>query len=76
MPIYEYRCRKCAEEFEKLVFNDAEEVACPQCKGVQVNKLMSVCAFSVGSNFRSTASSACGSCTPSPTGCSACGVKH
>jgi putative FmdB family regulatory protein len=76
MPIYEYHCGKCDSGFEKLVFNESETVSCPRCHGTEVKKLMSTCAFSVGSTFKSTASSNCGSCTPSPASCSACGVKH
>jgi len=37
MPIYEYKCSKCDEEFETLVFRSDESVACPQCKGENVN---------------------------------------
>lgn len=76
MPIYEYRCGQCGKEFEQLVLSDTEEVACAHCQGTQVRKLVSVCAFSVGSSFKSTASSACGSCKPSATSCSTCSVEH
>ena len=45
MPIYEYKCSKCDEEFETLVFKSDESVACPQCKGENVKRLMSACEF-------------------------------
>ena len=31
MPIYEYICRKCGNEFEVLVFNKDEKPECPEC---------------------------------------------
>ncbi|HEX16729.1 MAG TPA: zinc ribbon domain-containing protein, partial [Deltaproteobacteria bacterium] len=44
MPIYEFRCEDCGEEFETLVLSSKEEVRCPQCRGEKVKRLMSVCA--------------------------------
>jgi putative FmdB family regulatory protein len=43
MPIYEYRCLECGEEFERLVrsMNPALEVECPKCGGRKVKKLLS-----------------------------------
>ena len=37
MPIYEYRCRKCGEDFEVLFRNRDEKmsVACPKCESNQ-----------------------------------------
>jgi putative FmdB family regulatory protein len=33
MPTYQYRCKKCAHEFEEIQrFADAALVQCPQCK--------------------------------------------
>jgi predicted nucleic acid-binding Zn ribbon protein len=64
MPIYEYRCNQCQNEFEKLVF---------KCKSKKVNRVMSAFAFSSGGKFKSTASSSCGTC--SATSCSTCGSK-
>jgi len=73
MPIYEYHCRQCNHEFEKLVFNSSEKIACPRCDSKNVSRMMSAFAFSVGGKFTSTASSSCGSC--SSTNCSSCGSK-
>ena len=41
MPIYEYKCRKCSHEFEKLVRNN-ETPACTQCEATEVDKLLSL----------------------------------
>jgi putative FmdB family regulatory protein len=74
MPIYEYHCKQCHHEFEKLVFNSSEEIACPKCESKKVDRMMSAFAFSVGGTFKSTAgSSSCGSC--SSGSCSSCGSK-
>jgi putative FmdB family regulatory protein len=72
MPIYEFVCRKCNNDFEELVFKQDEKVPCPSCGSEKVERRMSVCAFSGGGRFRSTASSdGCGSC--SKASCSGCG---
>ncbi|MBL7183119.1 MAG: zinc ribbon domain-containing protein [Anaerolineae bacterium] len=38
MPIYEYRCLKCGEKFEKLVrlSTSTSEIECPKCGGQDV----------------------------------------
>ncbi len=41
MPIFEYKCRQCSLQFEKLVRNDALP-ACPECQGADVEKLLSL----------------------------------
>ena len=76
MPIYEYRCHQCGNEFERVVFGGHENLACPHCESTDIQKLMSVCAFSVGSTFKGTGSSACSACNAPATGCSSCHVKH
>ena len=76
MPLYEYRCERCGMEFERIVFNESEKIECPECQGRDVRRLMSVCAFSIGGTFKSTAASSCNSCTASAASCSTCGVKH
>ena len=43
MPIYEYRCRSCDNQYESLVLGaDHEDLpACPRCNSSDVEKLMS-----------------------------------
>ena len=41
MPIYDFRCTKCANEFELLV-RGADAPVCPECGSVQVKKLVSL----------------------------------
>lgn len=70
MPIYEYICDKCGEEFELLVFNNTV-VECPQCRAKDVRKKLSLFGMSgVEKPFAGT-SSGCTSCSKST--CSSCG---
>jgi putative FmdB family regulatory protein len=65
MPLYEYHCNDCGEEFEKMVrFSDADiNPACPSCESEDTRKKVSIAAsfgaFLSGSNGSS--SSSCGS---------------
>lgn len=75
MPIYEYHCEDCGEDFERLVFgNETPECSC--CCSKKVNRLMSACGFvSKGSGgvteSRSAGASGCSGCAA--TSCSSCG---
>ncbi|KAB2878557.1 zinc ribbon domain-containing protein [bacterium] len=42
MPVFEYRCKKCDEKFEQLVFSAKENVECPRCGNADNEKLISV----------------------------------
>ncbi|MBC7250825.1 MAG: zinc ribbon domain-containing protein [Anaerolineae bacterium] len=50
MPIYEYRCQQCGQQFEKFVrsSSDQNKVECPYCHSTQVKKEFSV--FGLGSS--------------------------
>lgn len=50
MPIYEYKCSDCGNEFEELVFNQDDAVTCPECKSEKTEKLMSACSAKTGGN--------------------------
>ena len=45
MPIYEYRCPSCGNEFEKLQKISAPAPACPSCGFEEVKKKVSASAF-------------------------------
>lgn len=42
MPIYEYRCRACGQEFEKYLATGGAAVACPGCGAGEVTRKLSV----------------------------------
>ena len=50
MPIYEYICRECAAEFEKLVGAHVA-VACPSCQSGRVTRRMSLVGIKTASRF-------------------------
>jgi len=71
MPIFEYKCLSCQEEFEAILFSNNDKISCPQCEGNKLERLMSAFAFkSSGSFAPSSGSSDCSSCTS--TNCSTC----
>lgn len=41
MPIREYTCKKCGEEFETIV-RDAEKVRCPVCRSTKLKEEFSL----------------------------------
>jgi putative FmdB family regulatory protein len=73
MPIYEYICEKCGNEFEMLVFK-SDEPACPSCSNTKPTKKMSSFGFSVGFKLKSSSmgssGSGCSNCSSSD--CSTC----
>lgn len=70
MPIYEYVCKKCDQQFEELVFSSAEKVTCPQCGTTRVQRALSVFSYSSGGTYSSSAGSSCDGC--SSGSCSGC----
>jgi putative FmdB family regulatory protein len=64
MPLYEYQCRQCGEEFEKMVrFSEADKnPVCPTCQSPDTRKKISAFA-SLGSSLSggSVSTSSCGS---------------
>jgi putative FmdB family regulatory protein len=45
MPLYDFHCRSCGEEFERLV-RGGETVECPSCQGRDIERLLSTFALS------------------------------
>jgi len=48
MPIFEYVCKRCKNQFEELVFGQDETAICPSCGSTKTQKLMSCCRGKVG----------------------------
>ena len=48
MPIYEFRCKNCHQQFETLVRNSSESINCKQCGSTDLQKLISAHAISSG----------------------------
>ncbi|HLK06192.1 MAG TPA: zinc ribbon domain-containing protein [Candidatus Acidoferrum sp.] len=72
MPIYEYVCDDCKNQFEKLVLNKQQEISCPKCSGKKATLQLSVFSSSVagGSPKSFTPSSGGGgSCCGGGCGC-------
>lgn len=72
MPIYEYKCGKCDQQFEQFVrsFDSDEAIACPQCGSKKVVKVPSV--FAVrdgGSNSPAQAPMGCQGCSQAGGAC-------
>ncbi|NIT04179.1 zinc ribbon domain-containing protein [Candidatus Saccharibacteria bacterium] len=75
MPIFEFRCEECKEQFEALVGQGRQvsDLKCPKCGGQDLAKLFSAFGFKGSPESKmvsSTSSSACGSCSSSS--CSSC----
>jgi putative FmdB family regulatory protein len=69
MPIYEYQCCSCNEEFEKLVFGN-KEVECPKCSSRDVRKKLSTFGMTGVEKPFAGSSSGCASC--SKGSCTSC----
>ena len=67
MPIFEYRCRACGAQFERIHAASVTAVTCVQCASPQVERLLSV--FAVGSSPRSGGASA-------DDPCARCGARE
>jgi putative FmdB family regulatory protein len=70
MPIFEYKCSSCGEDFEKLVFGSAE-VRCPKCDSGEVKKKFSTFGMSGVEKPFAGSDPGCTSCSKST--CSSCG---
>ena len=65
MPIYEYTCKECNNQFEKFVrsMTARAEVTCPECGGTHVKKGWSVFGTgSAGGNLNGLSTAAASSC--------------
>ncbi|MEK7238780.1 MAG: zinc ribbon domain-containing protein [Nitrospirota bacterium] len=69
MPIFEYKCQNCGEDFEKLVSGSNPEISCPKCSSKNIKKKFSVFGMS-GVQKQVSSGSGCTSCSSSS--CSTC----
>lgn len=69
MPLYEFQCTDCEDEFEELVRNSAAvaEVKCPRCGGEHVRRNVSVFASKVSGGGSFAAAPAASSCSTGGT---------
>lgn len=63
MPLIDYKCRKCKEEFFEIVNSDKDKVACPKCGSNEINRLYK------GKFYGKNGG---GSCGGNCSGCSGC----
>lgn len=42
MPIYEYVCQSCGNQFERLVLGGDPAPTCPSCRSEQLERLLSI----------------------------------
>jgi len=74
MPIFEYVCKECGSDFEKLVMGNSTAIACPNCESEKLEKKFSAFGMSVQGSAPSessgghTHSGACGCGNPNPCG--------
>jgi putative FmdB family regulatory protein len=69
MPLYEYRCKDCGEEFEKqLRFAESGQLpACPRCSSASTQKKLSRVTLLAPLDASAGGSSAGGNCGPGET---------
>lgn len=60
MPIFEYRCESCGNQFEKLVRRADDHVECPECRKDKLQVQYST--FSAHANGRPSGASEMPSC--------------
>ena len=67
MPIFEFVCNECEQNFEDLIFcSDIKGVVCPVCGSEQVKKKMSTFSSKIGGDGASLSlgSSSSAACSP------------
>jgi putative FmdB family regulatory protein len=70
MPIFEYKCEDCGEEFEQLVSGKNPKVICLKCSSKNLKKKFSLFGMSGVTKQASSSGSGCTSCSSSS--CSTC----
>ena len=62
MPIYEFHCHKCDQDFETLVMRSDDIICCPKCDSKKVRRLMSGFAHKSGDGKMTSSHGGCASC--------------
>jgi len=64
MPVFEFECLACGENFDELVRSSSQEVVCSKCSSKKIRKKMSVFGFSGGGKIKTSSSGhSCSSCS-------------
>ena len=77
MPIFEYACLDCDEQFEWLVLSSNGDLPrCPSCEGVKLEQQISVFSANTGNGAAASheAPAPCGSCGD-PRGPGSCSIN-
>ena len=72
MPIFEYICQKCSNEFETLVISKGTDVECPECSSHELTKKMSVSNIKSGGDGAGSSETERSPSSSSTSGCSSC----
>ncbi len=72
MPIFEYQCNACGDEFEELVFDRDECPPCPKCGSEETGKLMSAVRSRTGGGAPESAGEAEAPAAAASSGCAGC----
>ena len=67
MPVYEYICNDCREDFEKLVFGHID-ITCPKCASANIKKKVSAFGMSGVEKPFAGSTGGCGSCSKGSCG--------
>jgi putative FmdB family regulatory protein len=62
MPVYEYRCAECGEQFELFLRSATQKAVpiCPKCGSVEVEKALSLFGLGGASGSSKTSAASCG----------------
>jgi putative FmdB family regulatory protein len=58
MPLYEYKCLACGDQFELLILRASQSVACPKCQSESIERLISSFAVSSQASHESSVAAA------------------
>ncbi len=62
MPLIDYKCEKCGEEFFEITKGENEKVKCPKCGNIDVKRIYKGKYYGKGSAGCSGSCSNCGGC--------------